>query len=552
MKYFILLSLSTILFSSCARIFVPRKQKITLTTNSDSAKIYVNNEEFGTGKISKGKIRRDGPMQIIIKTPGYKDTYDALVSTKRPTSYWIIFPLNCVFVTAAPIAMLIDARSYSKMAYLKTHHTEISEKKLPTRKPDEKYIDISNIGVSINKTDNSIKEFEFKHSEQLYDKIKKTLKNDSIKIEKDIVLKKKKKKNLESDSVSTFSYDNTKFTKSIATILRNSGYIDTINNIFSDNNNTLVLGATIKKLFVFNVLGRTTMYYDHNYYHKTLLHITWYVKNSYDQIIDSIDTKEFSGNFSYAYKNKEKYVTNGQVYDNIYQKMYGDAIDISFLKLRKNPKFNKYLKFENNLDLNDPLLSIKKPTGIITDKSEASSATVIVKTKDGHGSGFAITNDGYIVTNYHVVADKKIGKMSLIKIITSDGKEFEGTVVRANVYRDLVLIKVNTTFEKVFEVSNVKSFKTLQDVYTTGAPKTIELGQSVSTGVISNERKSNNNHLLQISMSINGGNSGGALYDEAGKLHGIIVSKLVGRNTEGVGFAIPSYMIEDYLKLKFN
>jgi len=53
-------------------------------------------------------------------------------------------------------------------------------------------------------------------------------------------------------------------------------------------------------------------------------------------------------------------------------------------------------------------------------------------------------------------------------------------------------------------------------------------------------------------MSVNGGNSGGPLYDATGKLHGVIVSKLVGKNTEGVSFAIPAHMIEQYLKLKIN
>jgi S1-C subfamily serine protease len=552
MKNLVVLLIACVFFSNCARILVPRKQKITITTNSDSSSIYLNNEEFGTGKSVSGKIRRDGPVQIIVKTPGSKDTYDALVATKRPTSYWLIFPLNCVFVTAAPIGMLVDAISYSKMAYNKNHFAEISEKSLTNKQIDEKYIEISNIGVSIRKTENSIKEFELKHSDQLYVKIKEILKKDSIRYESALISKKKKKNKSVSDTISTLSYDNTKFTKGIESILKNSGYVDTINRVFLDNNNTLVIGASIKKLFVFNVYGRTNSYYNHNYYHKALLHITWYIKNSYDQVLDSVETQEFSGNFSYAYKNKNKYVTNGQVYDNIYQKMYGDAIDISFLKLRKNAKFIKYLKLENSFDLNETSLSLNKPNTVVSDKSDASIASVIVKTKDGHGSGFAITNDGYIVTNYHVVAGKNIRKMNLITVITSGGKELEGTVVRVNKFRDLALIKVNHTFEKAFEVSNVKSFKVLQDVYTTGAPKSIELGQSVSIGVISNERKNNNNHLLQLSMSINGGNSGGPLYDASGKLHGVIVSKLVGLNTEGVSFAVPAHMIKEYLKLKFD
>jgi len=234
-------------------------------------------------------------------------------------------------------------------------------------------------------------------------------------------------------------------------------------------------------------------------------------------------------------------------------KMLGDAVDISYLKLHKNPKLTKYLKQETNFEISDAVLTLPKPSASVIEKTDAASASVIIKRKDGgHGSGFAITNDGYIVTNYHVVAGKIYGKLSAITIITSEGEELEGTIVRTNKFRDLALIKVNKKFEKAFAVPSAKAFKNLQDVYTIGAPKSIELGQSVSTGVISNERKANNNYLLQLGMSVNGGNSGGPLYDATGKLHGVIVSKLIGKNTEGVSFAIPAHMIEQYLKLKIN
>ncbi len=70
--------------------------------------------------------------------------------------------------------------------------------------------------------------------------------------------------------------------------------------------------------------------------------------------------------------------------------------------------------------------------------------------------------------------------------------------------------------------------------------------------MISNERKNNNNNLLQLGMSVNAGNSGGPLFDNTGTLHGVIVSKLIGQNTEGVSFAIPGYMISDYLQISYN
>jgi S1-C subfamily serine protease len=137
-------------------------------------------------------------------------------------------------------------------------------------------------------------------------------------------------------------------------------------------------------------------------------------------------------------------------------------------------------------------------------------------------------------------------------VLTSGGEELEAQVVRYNKFRDLALLKVNKKFDKAFRFSNVKLFENLQDVYTIGAPKSIELGQSFAMGVISNERKINNNDLLQLGMSVNGGNSGGPVFDAKGNLHGVIVSKLAGQNTEGVSFAIPGYRIEEYLNIHYK
>jgi len=113
-------------------------------------------------------------------------------------------------------------------------------------------------------------------------------------------------------------------------------------------------------------------------------------------------------------------------------------------------------------------------------------------------------------------------------------------------------LKVEYNFEKAFLLTSEKTFKNLSEVYTIGAPKSVELGQSVSIGLISNERNSNNNNVLQLSMSLNGGNSGGPLFDKTGVLHGVIQAKLVGKDTEGVGFAIPGYLIPEYLKISYS
>jgi serine protease Do len=151
-----------------------------------------------------------------------------------------------------------------------------------------------------------------------------------------------------------------------------------------------------------------------------------------------------------------------------------------------------------------------------------------------------------------VIAGKNQDKPSSVKVILSNGILLDAEVIRYNGARDIALLKVAYNFEKAFLLSDIKSFKNLSEVYTIGAPKSIELGQSVSLGLISNERTTNNNNLLQLNININGGNSGGPLFDKNGTLHGVIQSKLVGKDTEGVGFAIPSYLLFSYLNIQYQ
>jgi serine protease Do len=136
--------------------------------------------------------------------------------------------------------------------------------------------------------------------------------------------------------------------------------------------------------------------------------------------------------------------------------------------------------------------------------------------------------------------------------VLSNGDELDAKVVRYNRSCDIALLKVDYDFEKAFLLKSTKEFKNLLDVYTIGAPKSVELGQSVTMGMISNERKANKNNLIQLNMSINGGNSGGPLFDKTGMLHGVIQSKLVGYATEGIGFAIPAYIIPEFLNISFD
>jgi S1-C subfamily serine protease len=450
-------------------------------------------------------------------------------------AYW---PLIILDIPALyPLA--IDQLNRAKMfAYPSVNQFKVGNPEI-NRPVTNKYISLDAIGLKITDKDKDIRTYSgIFYSDNITKAIEDEEKSADKRFSKaeDKQLKKNKgkaKKTLDDDK--KIEFDDTKYSADIFKTLKSSGYIDTVNKVFLDHSNTLNLEATISKVRVFQIF--TPDIYE--YFYKSKLYITWYLKNTYGEKIDSISNWQYSSNFT-ASGNKN-------------DKMYANAIDESFHKLFENKSFTKLLNLDTNFNIADPMLSIPAVTANVAEVSDASVATVTVKRKDGgHGSGFAISNDGYILTNYHVIAGKTVKKQEDITIILPEGEEIPVKIVRFNRMRDIALLKVDKKFEKAFKLESESSYKKLMEVYTIGTPKSIELGQSVSLGLISNERKSNNNHLLQLSISINPGNSGGPLFDKSGKLHGVVTSKLVGFATEGVGFAIPSHKIASYLNIEMK
>ncbi|GAB3589466.1 S1C family serine protease [Hymenobacter daeguensis] len=178
--------------------------------------------------------------------------------------------------------------------------------------------------------------------------------------------------------------------------------------------------------------------------------------------------------------------------------------------------------------------------------STAAKSVVIVETSDGHGSGCIISGDGYIVTNAHVV-----GEEETVKVLLADGLELKGKVVRVNPDMDLALVKIESDGLTAFQLPSTSTAEIGADVFAIGTPADKELGQSISKGIISGRRRIDGHALLQTDVSINGGNSGGALVGRSGQLLGIVNAKLVGRGIEGIGFAIPAEQVSEALQLKF-
>ncbi len=156
----------------------------------------------------------------------------------------------------------------------------------------------------------------------------------------------------------------------------------------------------------------------------------------------------------------------------------------------------------------------------------------------GAGSGVIISEDGYIVTNNHVIEGA-----SKITVRTRDTKEHSATIVGHDSKTDLAVLKIEVTGLKAAAYGNSATLVIGQPVLAIGNPLG-ELGGTVTEGIISALDREllvegQSMTLLQTDASVNPGNSGGGLFDGKGNLVGIVNAKSSGSGVEGLGFAIP-------------
>ncbi len=155
----------------------------------------------------------------------------------------------------------------------------------------------------------------------------------------------------------------------------------------------------------------------------------------------------------------------------------------------------------------------------------------------GGGTGFILTSDGLIVTNKHVVSDAN----TTYTVITSDGKNYSGTVLSKDSFNDLAVIKIDAKGLKPVELGDSDALQIGQWVVAIGNALG-EFQNTVTVGVVSakERRISTSNEtldgLIQTDAAINPGNSGGPLVNLAGQVIGI--NTAIAGGAEGIGFAI--------------
>ncbi len=171
-------------------------------------------------------------------------------------------------------------------------------------------------------------------------------------------------------------------------------------------------------------------------------------------------------------------------------------------------------------------------------------------TASASGSGIIISEDGYILTNNHIVSTSssesyyEVSEATKLTVtLFNDDTEYEAKIIGTDEQTDLAVIKIEKTGLSKAEFADSDNIKVGEFAMAVGNP--LGMQSSITCGVISavnrevTDTEGKKYNLIQTDAAINSGNSGGALVNSEGKVIGINTLKLSGTGIEGMGFAIP-------------
>ena len=192
-------------------------------------------------------------------------------------------------------------------------------------------------------------------------------------------------------------------------------------------------------------------------------------------------------------------------------------------------------------------LALQQVVGV---KTEITYTNVFGYTSKGavSGSGFIISEDGYILTNHHVIEDAVAGGYD-VQVLMQDGSSYIATVVGYESDNDVAVLKIDASGLNAAVIGDSDDMLVGEKVYAVGNPLG-ELEYTMTDGMVSAKDREISStdsktgqtktiNMFQISAAINSGNSGGPVYNARGEVIGIATAKYSDTGVEGLGFAIP-------------
>ena len=177
---------------------------------------------------------------------------------------------------------------------------------------------------------------------------------------------------------------------------------------------------------------------------------------------------------------------------------------------------------------------------------------------EAEGSGVIYSEDGYIITNYHVIQEAVNSSNSVVTVTIANKEEYEAKIVGADETTDLALLKIEAEGLTPAKFADSDKINVGEYAIAIGNPLGKEFAGSVTVGYISAVNRTitadgRTYNVIQTDAAINPGNSGGALVNSKGEVVGINTVKISDESVEGLGFAIPSnYALKIIEELKEN
>jgi S1-C subfamily serine protease len=554
-----LFSLILLLLNSCSlAYFVSKDQKVTILKDPKATVLIEKKEPLMNKNKDKYVLHCDGnAKQVTIKKDGYKTINKVFVPYNLSPAAYGTIAINAAaagitlytFIknseSGAPPMLFgalgtviggvwgtgVAAFSPEFLRFDRTIHLDKdSLLPIPTRDSLMKEIKLNKVGVDI-KPEN-MEEFYPTYSEYLKGKY----------------TKKFKVKGIDATKI-----EDTYFSDELNTLLKKSGFVDTSRLVLkSSYNQNTFLDATIIGLKNTEVINSSISTNTGSTMFSTVdLKIKWDVLDYYKNVVYSDTINSKSGEFLSSYTvttTAGSTITSTTVGKSSYlEDAIRDAIETGLYTLMNKSKFKSFLKLDKVINQDTlAVMELKKASSNVSSIEQAVQASVTVKTKNGHGSGFFISEDGFIVTNYHVVSDS-----AKLEVIMNDGVKYPAKIIRVNKTSDLALLKIEKNGIVPFDFSGKSQPAMGNEIYVIGTPSAEDLSQTLSKGIISSIRKqTNGSKIIQTDASISLGNSGGPLIEKGGNLLGIVNAKLVGMGVEGISFAIPANEIAKCLSIK--
>ena len=233
---------------------------------------------------------------------------------------------------------------------------------------------------------------------------------------------------------------------------------------------------------------------------------------------------------------------------------------VTYLALKDNLKETKTInvnpsKFDTKseaLSATEAYNKVAPAAVVVSTKSVTQGYFMQTQEVEGIGSGFIINEEGYILTNYHVVKGAQEISVTLSNDVTTTAQ-----IVNYDENQDVAMIKITDESVKIpatVELGDSDALQPGEEVIAIGTPLSTELSSTVTKGIISATSRSVavesgvTMNLIQTDAAINAGNSGGPLVNTKGEVVGINSSKISGEAVEGIGFSIPINDIKDKIE----